>query len=184
MPGAFPRPSRTFRALRAGVAALAMACAGACAPARPDPALILDAPPDFSIAVTVLPGDAPSDSIPRALRPARYLVEPDGVLRVSTQPASRAWSYPPATRQLTGREMDRLWRLVGPAGLLDPATPARLTRAEGADAPGPVAVAIIFAQFAGRREAYRTVLARADAQQVLAERLVDHLADLAWIPPP
>src|SRR5438105_14278814 len=59
-------------------------------------------PADFTLAATVLsPGSVDAKKLPRSLRPGRYIVEADGVLRAATGPGATTTTYPRRTRQLT-----------------------------------------------------------------------------------
>ncbi len=147
-------------------------------PAR---ALPDDRPRDLAIAATVFSPRVPlpDTQLPRSLRPARYIVEADGVLR-STQ-GQAASSFPPRTRQLTPREVDQLWRLLRDSGLLDEGNPARLTDPEGAVRSGDKTTAMVYVSFEGRRTTLRVLLDRSSPDAIEAERLVDRLAELSWV---
>lgn len=86
----------------------------------------LDHPPeDFWLSVTVTGpelgrgGISAYEALPRALRPARYVLEADHVLRAAVGPGARDESFPAETRRLTSAEIAQLYRLVGETGLLD-----------------------------------------------------------------
>lgn len=58
--------------------------------------------------------------VPLAVRPARYLVEPDWVLRAAVGVGARARSYPPETRRLDAGQVRELYLLAREAGVFDP----------------------------------------------------------------
>lgn len=63
-----------------------------------------------------------------------YLLEPDGTLRVDSQPRPAQQdvpmptpaAYPPILRRLNPSEVDRIWRLIGPTSLADTNNPERI----------------------------------------------------------
>ena len=101
---------------------------------EPEPAVLPDqAPDDFALAITILgPATDPAeiDATARPLRPARYIVEPDGVLRAAIGPGATPRVYPGQTRQLDAGQMQRLWRLTAGTGLLDGDTLTRIDNTE------------------------------------------------------
>ncbi len=60
-------------------------------------------PSDFALAVTVIDNEGP-------MAPARYVVEPDGVLRAAQGPGASLDTYPPRTRELTRAQLNLLYR--------------------------------------------------------------------------
>lgn len=145
-----------------------------------------DAPRDFSISVTVFNPEVddrtPDREIERALRPARYVVQPDAVLRSAVGPGVRPTMYPPYTRQLVERQVDQIWRAVRDSGLLEPAQPTRIDSVDTYLPPptGPTAVLEVAA--AGERRAFSVPLDTGDAEAIAVRQLVDRLAALAWLP--
>ena len=59
-------------------------------------------------------------TLPLSLRPARYVLEPDWVLRTGVGAGSRETYYPFQTRQLNAAQVDRLWNALVKSGLLAP----------------------------------------------------------------
>lgn len=149
---------------------------------EPAPAVAFDAQPaDFSIAVTVLaPRGAAAGALPRARRGARYIVEPDGVLRAAVGPGADDEMFPPQTRRLTARDVRRLWALTQDAGVLAPDHPGRAAARDEVFVPVDRSVAYIEYTAGGRRDCVRINLDRADESAIGAEELVDELARLAW----
>lgn len=98
---------------------LTMLLLGACTQTEPrsGDALSADRPSDFTLGLVVYgqPGTSPDP----ALRSARYIVEPDGVLRASFGDGSRALTHPPRTRRLSAEQLDDLWLRVRGMGLGD-----------------------------------------------------------------
>lgn len=151
------------------------------APERPDPIEYEQAPADFTLDITIQ-GPASPDQ-PRATRPARYIVEPDGMLRVGVGQGVSVDYYPPQTRQLSRAEFDRLWRLLRDSALLVPGNPdeARPGLPFGSVQLRPTASMAV--TFQGQIITYRVVLDAQTPSAVAAEEIVDHLAELAWIDP-
>lgn len=173
-----------LRGLAVGVVGLA-AWMGGCA-ATP-PTVADEAPADFSLAVVVRVPEAQADAWttgdrtkPRAVRPARYLLESDDLLRAVIGPGGLPRTFPPPTRRLTQAQVESLWARVRDSGLL---TGEAITREalgqEFADKPEPVAepTALMVIRADGRRVYRRQVLSEGSA----AYGLTDALAELAWI---
>lgn len=139
-------------------------------------------PEDFTLAVTVLtPRELLRVDLPRSLRPARYIIEADGALRAAVGPGAGATTFPPRTRQLTAREFDGLWRQLRETALLDPGHPARVSDPETVTRAPDRTTALIYVSFEGTRRTLRVLLDRSSEDAVAAERLVDRLAELAWM---
>src|SRR5262245_38039155 len=165
----------------AGLAA-GFSCSSTPAALSPPPPIPEERPQDFVLAATVLtPTDVKTTNLPRSLRPARYIVEADGVLRAAVGAGSTTTTYPPQTRQLTARQMDSLWRQLRESNLLDPGNPSRIDAPEAVARAPDRTTALIFVGGDGRRVTLRVLLDRRTEDAVAAERLVDRLADLAWI---
>jgi hypothetical protein len=87
------------------------------------------APADFALAITVvtpIKSATQPQTLPRAQRPARYILEPDGTLRIALGGGSTSTTYPPPTRLLSDARREDVWNLVKAAGLLEPEVPGRL----------------------------------------------------------
>jgi hypothetical protein len=139
-------------------------------------------PEDFVLSATVMtPRDVEGVRLPRSLRPARYIVEADGVLRAAVGAGSTTMTFPAQTRQLTPAQFEGLWRQMRESGLLDAANPSRIEGPEEAVASREHTTALIYASYLGRRRTLRVLLDRGSAEALAAERLVDRLAELAWI---
>jgi hypothetical protein len=152
-------------------------------PKLESPAAVLpdERPEDLAVAATVFSPRVPlpEDTLPRSLRPARYIIEADGVLRAAE--GASAPAFPPRVRQLTPRQADQVWRLVRDSGLLDEGNPARLSDPETASRSGDRTTAMVFASYGGQRTTLRVLLDRSSQDAIAAERLVDHLAELSWV---
>ncbi|MCC6676707.1 MAG: hypothetical protein IT436_06145 [Phycisphaerales bacterium] len=173
-------------AIAAGVAALW--AGGGCSSTPPAPSA--EAPADFSVAVVVRVPDAQADawtagdrSQPRAVRPARYLLEADDLLRVVIGPGGLPKTFPPPTRRLTKSQVDALWHRVRDSGLLTEGEQAsrEALGQEFADRPAPVSepMALMVIRADGHRIYRREAMAPGSA----AYQLTDALAELAWIDP-
>ena len=142
----------------------------------PDPSSLGPRPADFALSVTVY---GPGGQAERALRPGRYLVEADGLLRAVARTSD---SFPPPARQLPASEVDRLWSLVRESGLLEPRSRYRVsTLVDAGQAPpdGPP-VAAFHVEYRGAHAYARVPLDRGSDEAVLAERVVERLAESAW----
>lgn len=166
---------------RAILAILLCSLTACSTPQRPDPIQYELAPADFTLDITIQGPTSPGQ--PRAARPARYIVEPDGMLRVGVGEGVSIDYFPPQTRQLTRAEFDRLWRLVRDSPLLVPDNPdeARPGLPFGAVQLRPTASMAV--TFEGHISTYRVVLDGQTTGALAAEQIVDHLAELAWIDP-
>lgn len=148
------------------------------------------APDDFVLGVTVY--DRPSatpvsstrgEDLPRALKPGRYIVEADGVLRASLGNAAKADVFPPMTRRLSEAQVDRLWQLTNATGVFgeepvgEPVGPVA-----GYLPPSGRITALIEAFAAGRRTATAMSIESAEQDPRPVRALTDALAELAWVP--
>ncbi|MEZ6233937.1 MAG: hypothetical protein R3B68_07085 [Phycisphaerales bacterium] len=138
-------------------------------------------PGDFGLAITVL-ATRDEPGLPRPQRPAQYILEPDGTLRVAVGAGVDPGTFPPRTRRLDPRQVERLWTLVESAGL---AADAAGTPVSGAG-PGPSAVpsppdgwAYVDVAASGQRHQRAIQLESNPA----AQGVIDELASLAWIRP-
>lgn len=169
MPVLPPTIRRPHRALP--TAALAILSVVGCAP-RP---LVLpaDRPGDFTMLVTVYPAAADP---PAWLRPARYAVEPDGLLRAESGPGVAQPGFPPIARRLERAELDYVYALAATA---DPFGP------HAQPVPGPTVfeplsdqpTALIEAGSGGR---FRAAAHPAAPDGPLAP-LIRELARLSWL---
>lgn len=161
------------------IAAVA-ACLAGCRASPKVPVEALDEPPrDFALAVTVV--SPLGDDAERALRPAKYIVEADGVLRASVGPGSNTETFPPRTRQLTPRQHDQLWRAVRETGLLAPDHPARVGDPSVVPPNPRRPGATIFVAAEGQRRYWLVALDEQDPDAAGVRLLIDRLASLAWV---
>ncbi len=140
-------------------------------------------PPDFTLGITVVVREnAKVDKDPRTIarpyRPGRYILEPDGQLRVAIGTGARPATYPPAMRRLTAAQRDEIWNLALKAGYLgipredsiDPeVAPVVVSR--------PTALVYIVADAARRGTQVTLDAPNAEPTRVL----IDRLAELAWV---
>ncbi|MFN0012816.1 MAG: hypothetical protein ACKVS8_14375 [Phycisphaerales bacterium] len=79
-------------------------------------------PSDFALGVTVYPvqtgGSTAGLALPAYARPARYILEPGGALRVATGTGLTASTVPPITRTLAPEEAAALYTAMRDANLL------------------------------------------------------------------
>lgn len=145
---------------------------GCAAPQRPEPGAV---PNDFALAVSVYgrvdPGGAPRTTA------ARYVMEPDGLLRVATDGDVGHDVFPPITRRLTPAERDELWRLADAAGIVDPGEDTRIESVPLFDPPAGLPVAVTELS-AGSYKRYALVEVDADPA---VDRFLDRLAELGWV---
>ncbi|MEN0019974.1 MAG: hypothetical protein AAF747_03715 [Planctomycetota bacterium] len=138
-------------------------------------------PRDFSLGVTVFeaelrPGESLSfEDRARAERPARYVIEADGVLRTAVGDSATPGSFPRITRRLDETQLERVWQLAQTTGVLDGA--GRIENVNTFDPRRDRPIAAVYVQADELRRHAALDLATDDA----AYRLVDELARLAWI---
>lgn len=191
-----PRPARHIPPISVVCIALGVALPGVAAlpgcssrPAirpEPEPVVLPDrAPDDFTLSVTVLGPANQADEVddtPRPQRPARYLVEPDGVLRAAVGPGATPRVYPRQTRQLDAAQVERLWRLVANTGLLDGASLTRIDNTETFFPNRSRPTALVYVRQGGEDSHFAVRLPVGDAESGEVLRMIDELAALAWVP--
>lgn len=170
------------------IAALAAATLlAACAGVSPPKALVVkplpdERPPDLVLSATVFsPSLMQGAKLPRSLQPSRYVVEADGILRAAIGPGASSTTFPSQTRQLTPRQFDGLWRLIRESGLLDSGSSARVDDPESIVREPARTTAVFFVTFGGERATLRITLDRSSETAVNAEKILDRLAELAWV---
>ena len=145
------------------------------------------APPDFWISLTVA-GPSRAGGLaatPRAMRPARYVMEADRQLRSSVGLGASESTFPPALRRLSDEQVGRLWRIVEDGGLMGPNHPSR---AKGM---------IVFDTLPQKTMYVLNISAEGERRQLLidgedpaapgrdtARALADTLAELSWLDQP
>jgi len=153
---------------------------------EPEPVVLPDlAPADFALGITVLsPAADPVriDATPRPQRPARYIIEPDGVLRAAIGPGATPRVYPGRTRQLDTAQMQRLWRLASNTGLLDGDTLTRIDNTETFFPSRERTTALIHIRHEGQSRHFAVRLPVGDAESPAVLQLIDQVAQLAWVP--
>jgi len=160
---------------------LALGLLGSCASSPPgNPA---EPPPDFTLAITVLSRENPQvDRDPRTLarpyRPGRYILEPDGVLRVAIGTGALPKTFPPAMRRLTFAQRNEVWELASSAGYMAiPAEQSINAAASPAAVSRPTAMIYVVAG-----DSTRGLQISLDAPTAEPSRvLIDRLAELAWV---
>ena len=178
---------------------LALITLAACSPSA-HPADVADtraastsaAPPDdFWLSITILGPVRVSPAayavLPRSLRPGRYIIEPDRVLRVALGTGAKDAYFPPQTRQLTRLEFAELWQAAAGAGFLDANHP-NVSHGSGEVDPETIegkTVYVISTHGAERRE---LIVMETDPECgpacERAKGVVEWMAAKAWIAPP
>ncbi len=139
-------------------------------------------PADFTIdAVVHGPANASSDT-PRVQRSARYIVEPDGVLRAALGDGASFDEYPWPTRTLTPRQSDSLWRLARDGRLLNPSSTMRIDSPHAYRPPAQSGAAYAVITFIAQGQRQSIVARMGPRGSASANQLIDRLAALAWIP--
>jgi len=138
-------------------------------------------PPDFAVSVTVADRSraAAAAERPRALRAARYIVEPDGLLRASVGPGSVTSTFPPPMRHLSAIQVAELWALVNQAGYLQQDRSTQSADAETMPTAVTRPTAMIYV--AGNKDRRSLVVSLESAQEAATRSLVNRLAELAWV---
>lgn len=166
---------------------LGVLAVGGCRSSSPAPPPAAEAvpderPKDFIFAATVYsPKSMREAALPRSLKPARYIIEADGVLRAAVGPGATVETYPGQTRQLTPRQFDSIWRLVRDSGMLDPGNPSRVDDPETIQREPGRTTALVYIGYGERRTTLRIVLDRTSEGAASAEKVIDKLAELAWV---
>ena len=122
-----------------------------------------DGRPGYAVSYPVLnTGGSGVDTrtLPLTLRPARYVLEPDWVLRTGVGAGSRETYYPFQTRQLNAAQVDRLWNALVRSGLLAPDHGAIVSRTPTDEESGDKTLYIVSYTVAGVR---RTLVLAANA---------------------
>ena len=144
-----------------------------------------EAPADFTLSVTVLGPATETAEIaetPRALRPGRYIVGADGVLRAAVGPGATPRVFPRQTRQLDTAQRQRLWRVVVNTGLLDGVTLTGIDNTETFFPNRSRPTALVYVRQGGESFHFAVRLPVGDAESEAVVQLLDELAELAWIP--
>lgn len=168
------------------LASLSLAFLTACAGTAPATSADAPQPADFWLAVTVMgpvqPTPAATERLPRALRPARYVLEPDRVLRAGLGAAAADTAFPPRTRQLSVDQHADVWRLVASSGLMAADHPAAVSAAP-TTLPAPDATVYVLSFHAAGAHGVRVLRAapEPDPDTPRAAAIADRLAELAWI---
>lgn len=146
-------------------------------------------PEDFWIGVTVF--KAPADTASRAaaylklpipLRPARYVVEADRVLRAAVGSGATVDTFPDQTRQLTEAEFDRVWNTLRAGSLVGDDQAGRVGAPPGLGALGDRTEYIVeFSAGGDRRMLAIEAAPNPGPGAEDARRLVEELAGLAWM---
>lgn len=133
-------------------------------------------PADFTLAATVYSPDVPS--LPRSLRPARYILGADGALRAASGAPASEETFPPIRAQLTPTQIDELWQLVRGSDLLNPSHPARVRNPQAIPASFDAPTALLWISIADAATTLQVPLDRSGDAGLPAEQIVDRLA--AW----
>jgi len=141
-------------------------------------------PSDLAIGVTVFsPETDPAriQFLERWARPARYIVEPDGVLRAATGPGVTTRVFPPRLRELNPAQMSRLWRLAREVGLTRDGHPDAIVSADTFEPSYRETEAVISVIARGELRVAAIALDSTTPEASAARALVDRLAELSWI---
>lgn len=150
-----------------------------------EPSLSDEMPADFTLSITVVaPGvdETALTTLTRAEKPARYIVEPDSVLRAASGPGATPMVFPGQTRTLNEAQLRRIWRLVRETGLLDSGSITQIPTTETFFPPPGRSTALISITANGQVRAFAVRLPVGDPPSVATTQLIDAVAELAWIP--
>jgi hypothetical protein len=142
-----------------------------------------DPPANFTLAITV---QSPAKrGLPRAQRAARYVLEPDGLLRVAVTRSASEEMHPAQTRRLSDDDVRRVWLALrdGPLFRADHPAIVPLPPPTDPNAPSPAKTTYTITFIAGDvRQILIVAEDRPGSEDVgVATKLVDQLAELAWI---
>ncbi len=171
--------------LAAGAAVMVFGLVGAgCSSGTPKAAVPDAMPEDFGVAVVVYSPELDATIVggmPRAMRPARYIVEPERTLRAAVGAGADVETFPPATRQLDEGQVEALWRVVKQGGFAREDHPREVPNEMAYQAGFGRPVALITVTHSRRRQTAAIPLDAGDADAQAALLLVDQLAEWAWV---
>lgn len=145
------------------------------------------APEDFALSVTVATPDPNRDpsTLARWQRPARYIVEPGGSFRASVRPGARVDAYPPPIRTLSRAQIETLWASVrADSWMSEPPAGSKAVASPEVETMPPEIQrrsALVWISAAGMRRGVVVPLAAGSPESDAAARLIDQLAELAWV---
>lgn len=145
------------------------------------------APSDFALSVTVATPDPSRDpsTLARWQRPARYIVEPGGTFRAAVRPGARVDAYPPPIRTLSRAQIESLWASVrADSWMNEPRAGSKAVSAPEVETLPPEVQrrsALVWISAQGMRRGVVVPLAAGSAESDAAARLIDQLADFAWV---
>jgi len=130
-------------------------------------------PDDFTMLVTVYPAQARAEP---AFRPARYAIEPDGLLRAESGSGVIRQGFPPIARRLEPAQIDRIYALARASGVLDESA-VRVPGMTEYDPPADQAVTVLEI---GSQGTFRAVELPTDPAGPIAP-FIRELARLSWL---
>lgn len=145
------------------------------------------APEDFALSVTVATPDPNRDpsTLARWQRPARYIVEPGGSFRASVRPGARVDAFPPPIRTLSRAQIETLWASVrADSWMSEPPAGSKAVASPEVETMPPEIQrrsALVWISAAGMRRGVVVPLAAGSPESDAAARLIDQLAELAWV---
>ncbi len=146
------------------------------------PELLLDEPPaNFTIGVTIRAPDrrVALRDLPAARRPARYILQPDWVLRAVSRWDVSPEMHPNRVRTLSAEQVRRVWSDVRDSGLLGDDLPLGVRRFDGMDGVGEIDETQYLIYIEAGPVKRGLELTPLDSEG--AQRIVERLARLAWI---
>lgn len=149
-------------------------------------------PEDFWLGVTVFktPADTASRAaaylqLPIPVRPARYVVEADRILRVAVGSGATVDTFPDQTRQLTEAEFDRVWNTLRTSSLVIDDNPAEVGAPPAVGTLGARTMYIVEFSAGGDRRMLAMDAEPAPGEGGAgaedAKKLVEQLATLGWM---
>jgi hypothetical protein len=148
-------------------------------------AATLERPPsNFTLSITVQ-GPYTRVAPDRDSRPARYILEADGLLRTALTRAATEELYPPQTRRLSDEDVRRVWLTLknGPLFRIDHPAIVPLPPSSDSSTPPPKTTTYTITYIAA--DVRQILLLSADrpgAEDVpAAAQLTDELAGMAWV---
>lgn len=141
-------------------------------------ATAFDAPPgerpdDFGVLLTVYPTEHRTEP---SLRPARYAVEPDGLLRAEVGNGVATQGFPPIARRLEPSELDTVYALTRDSGILADGA-VRVPGTGVYEQPESGAVSVLEISINNRVRAYELPV----DQNASVTPLIRELARLSWL---
>lgn len=183
-----PLCSRVMRLLAVACLSILSACASQRAREFDHALAETSPPPDFWLAITVLRAPAETagraaayQKLPVGIRPARYIIEADGILRAATGSGANVNTFPDQTRQLDDAQIASLWTTLRDSSLVRADHPSRGVEAAVSAIGDKTVYVVSFAAGGTRRVLTMEAAPKPGEGAEEVRQLVERVAGLAWV---